>query len=60
MDRTGQQATFDDWLRDHQGLLLRTVRAYAFTADDRDDLLQSIALELWNSPEPRSSSGAPP
>ena len=49
MDRSRQQATFDEWLRLHQGLLLRIVRAYAFTAHDRDDLLQMVALELWNS-----------
>jgi RNA polymerase sigma-70 factor (ECF subfamily) len=49
MERIRQQATFDDWLRKHQGLLLRIVRAYAFTPHDRDDLVQQIALELWNS-----------
>jgi RNA polymerase sigma-70 factor (ECF subfamily) len=49
MERAPRQATFDDWLRAHQGLLLRIVRAYAFTPHDRDDLLQMIALELWDS-----------
>lgn len=49
MERARRQATFDEWLRAHQGLLLRIVRAWAFTAHDRDDLLQWIALELWNS-----------
>ncbi len=49
MDRSRQQSTFDEWLKLHQGLLLRIVRAYAFTAHDRDDLLQLVALELWNS-----------
>ena len=49
MERSRQQATFDDWLRVHERLLLRIVRAYAFTAHDRDDLLQMVALELWNS-----------
>ena len=49
MERARRQATFDDWLRAHQGLLLRIVRAYAFTPHDRDDLLQLVALELWNS-----------
>jgi len=49
MERARQEATFDDWLSVHQGLVLRIVRAYAFTAHDRDDLLQMVALELWNS-----------
>jgi RNA polymerase sigma-70 factor (ECF subfamily) len=49
MERARQQATFDEWFRVHQGLLLRIVRAYAFTPHDRDDLLQMVALELWNS-----------
>ncbi len=49
MDRARQQALFDEWLRAHEGLLVRIVRAYAFTASDRDDLLQEVALQLWNS-----------
>jgi RNA polymerase sigma-70 factor, ECF subfamily len=49
MERTRRQAVFDDWLRAHAGLVLRIVRAYAFTPHDREDLLQEIALQLWNS-----------
>lgn len=49
MERSRQQSIFDEWLKLHQGLLSRIVRAYAFTAHDRDDLLQLTALELWNS-----------
>ncbi len=49
MERVRRQATFNEWLHLHQGLLLRIVRAYAFTPHDRDDLLQMVALELWNS-----------
>lgn len=49
MDRARQQAVFDDWLRAHEGLLVRIVRAYAFTPHDREDALQEIALQLWNS-----------
>jgi RNA polymerase sigma-70 factor, ECF subfamily len=49
MERPHRQAIFDDWLRAHAGLLLRIVRAYAFTPQDREDLLQEAALQLWNS-----------
>jgi RNA polymerase sigma-70 factor (ECF subfamily) len=49
MDRTRRQRVFDDWVSTHTGLLFRIVRAYAFTAHDREDLLQDIALQLWHS-----------
>ncbi|MBK7645334.1 MAG: sigma-70 family RNA polymerase sigma factor [Planctomycetes bacterium] len=49
MERTRQQALFDEWFRLHQGLVGRILRAYAFTAHDRDDLLQELALQLWKS-----------
>jgi RNA polymerase sigma-70 factor (ECF subfamily) len=49
MERVRRQAIFDDWLRAHQGLLFRIVRAYAFTPHDHEDLLQDVALQLWNS-----------
>jgi RNA polymerase sigma-70 factor (ECF subfamily) len=44
-----QQNVFDAWIREHKGLMLKVVRAYAFTPDDQDDLFQEIALQLWNS-----------
>lgn len=49
MDRVRQQAVFDEWLRAHEALLFRIVRAYAFTPHDREDLLQEVALQIWNS-----------
>jgi RNA polymerase sigma-70 factor (ECF subfamily) len=49
MERARRQTIFDAWLRQHPGLLTRIVRAYAFTPHDREDLLQEMALQLWNS-----------
>src|SRR5690606_7260114 len=49
MRATKQRELFDRWIREHRGLMLKVVRAYAFTADDQEDLLQEIALQLWNS-----------
>jgi len=44
-----QKQTFDQWLSQHQGLLFKVVRAYAFTPHDQDDLFQEIAIRLWDS-----------
>lgn len=40
---------FDTWLRTHSGVLFKVVRAYAFTPEDRDDLFQEIALQVWHA-----------
>jgi len=44
-----QQQVFDDWLRNHQGLFFKVVRAYAFTPQDQEDLFQEIATQVWRS-----------
>lgn len=49
MNETEQKNAFDDWLGEHKGLLFKVVRAYAFTAHDREDLFQEIVLAVWNS-----------
>ena len=41
--------TFRDWLHGHTGILLKVVRAYAFTPADREDLFQEITLQVWCS-----------
>ncbi|MFT6216590.1 MAG: RNA polymerase sigma-70 factor (ECF subfamily) [Roseivirga sp.] len=40
---------FDHWLGKHKGLLFKVIRAYAFTAQDREDLFQEIVLQVWRS-----------
>ncbi|MFZ1809378.1 MAG: sigma-70 family RNA polymerase sigma factor [Cyclobacteriaceae bacterium] len=49
MTESEQQNVFKSWLDDHKGLLFKIVRAYAFTMEDRDDLFQEVALQVWKS-----------
>jgi RNA polymerase sigma-70 factor, ECF subfamily len=59
MDPQTQKQQFDDWLVEHKSLFFKVVRAYAFTPQDRDDLFQEIALQVWDSiPSYRGDSKA--
>jgi RNA polymerase sigma-70 factor, ECF subfamily len=49
MQKDEQQRVFDGWLRSHQGLFFKVVRAYAFTPQDQEDLFQEIATQVWRS-----------
>lgn len=49
MDENEQRRIFDDWLKQHRGVLFKVVHAYAFNAHDRDDLFQEIVTQVWNS-----------
>ncbi len=49
MQKDEQQQVFDGWLRNHQGLFFKVVRAYAFTPFDQEDLFQEIATQVWRS-----------
>lgn len=49
MNRLEHQQVFDEWLDRHRGLLFKVVRAHAFTPEDRDDLFQEIAAQVWQS-----------
>jgi RNA polymerase sigma-70 factor (ECF subfamily) len=49
MGKDEQQQVFDGWLRNHQGLFFKVVRAYAFTPQDQEDLFQEIATQVWRS-----------
>lgn len=44
-----QKRIFETWLGKYKSLLFKVVRAYAFTAMDRDDLFQEIAIQGWRS-----------
>lgn len=49
MQKDEQQQIFDGWLRNHQGLFFKVVRAYAFTRQDQEDLFQEISTQVWRS-----------
>jgi RNA polymerase sigma-70 factor, ECF subfamily len=49
MDEHEQRQILNEWLERHQGLLFKVVRAYAFTPQDREDLFQDVATQVWDS-----------
>jgi RNA polymerase sigma-70 factor (ECF subfamily) len=44
-----QEQIFEKWIAHYKALLFKVVRAYAFTAIDREDLFQEIAIQVWHS-----------
>lgn len=49
MTENEQNNIFRTWLNQHKPLLFKVVHAYAFTPEDRDDLFQEIAIQVWRS-----------
>ncbi|MEM7147084.1 MAG: RNA polymerase sigma factor [Verrucomicrobiota bacterium] len=49
MDAAERQKTFDQWLREHKALTFKVICAYARNPQDKEDLFQEIALQLWKS-----------
>ena len=49
MKRKEQEHVFSLWMRKHQGLIYKVVRAYAVNLQDQEDLFQEIAAQLWFS-----------
>ncbi|MEP7142680.1 MAG: RNA polymerase sigma factor [Ferruginibacter sp.] len=49
MTEKDQKHIFDNWLVQHQALIFKVVRVYAFNAMDRDDLFQEITIQVWHS-----------
>jgi RNA polymerase sigma-70 factor (ECF subfamily) len=44
-----RESLFKDWLDQHAGLVVKVARAYTLTADDCQDLMQEIFLQVWRS-----------
>lgn len=49
MSEAEQEQVFNEWLSLHKGLLFKITRAYASSAEDRDDLFQDILFQMWKS-----------
>lgn len=49
MNEARQLEIFNEWLHQHEALLFKVVRAYAFTEPGRDDLFQEISIQVWRS-----------
>jgi RNA polymerase sigma-70 factor, ECF subfamily len=43
------ETLFKDWLQAHSGTVLKIARAYTLTAEDCQDLVQEILLQIWRS-----------
>lgn len=49
MTEKEQKHIFESWLSQYKALIFKVVRAYAFSAMDRDDLFQEITIQVWHS-----------
>jgi RNA polymerase sigma-70 factor (ECF subfamily) len=43
------ESLFKRWLVQHEAAILKVARAYTFTTDDCQDLVQEILLQVWRS-----------
>lgn len=43
------EARFRTWVSEHAGAVLKVARAYTYTVDDCQDLVQEILLQVWRS-----------
>ncbi len=44
-----RESLFKAWLDQHAGLVVKVARAYTLTAEDCQDLMQEIFLQVWRS-----------
>lgn len=49
MKESDQRQIFQEWLHRYRALLFKVIKAYAFNAEDRNDLFQDICLQLYRS-----------
>lgn len=49
MDKATQQQFFQKIIEAHKGLLFKVARAYCPNEDDRQDLIQEMMIQIWQS-----------
>lgn len=49
MKESTHNQIFESWLREYPSLFFKVIHAYAFTAEDKDDLFQEISVQAWKS-----------
>jgi len=49
MKGSEQQQIFQEWLEGYRGLLFKVIKAYAFNAEDQNDLFQETCLQVYKS-----------
>jgi len=49
MDKQKQQQFFQEIIEQHKGILFKVARTYCQNAEDRQDLIQEIMIQVWQS-----------
>ena len=49
MDKQGQQHLFEGIIEQHKGILFKVARAYCPDEEDRQDLIQEMMIQVWQS-----------
>ncbi len=49
MDKQGQQQFFQEIIERHKGILFKVARTYCPNEDDRQDLIQEMMVQIWQS-----------
>lgn len=49
MDKQEQQQFFQEIIEQHQGILFKVARAYCPNEEDRQDLIQEMMIQIWQS-----------
>lgn len=49
MTKQEQQLFFQEIIEQHKGILFKVARTYCLNEDDRQDLLQEIMIQIWQS-----------
>ena len=49
MDKQKQQQLFEEIIEQHKGILFKVARAYCLDVEDRQDLIQEMMIQIWQS-----------
>lgn len=49
MHKDKKHILFENIIRENKGIMVKIVRSYCFSNDDRNDLLQEIMIQIWSS-----------
>ena len=49
MKEREQRKIFQEWLDEYRALVFKVINAYAFNAEDQDDLFQEVCLQMYRS-----------
>ena len=49
MDKQEQQHLFESIMEQHKGILFKVARAYCLDEEDRQDLIQEMMIQIWQS-----------